>query len=384
MPRVPRHLVESAADGLKEPVLVIGDADAAAAAAPASPPYGSVVLVASDVAALRVLLDDLPDLGRARMVAVVVAEARAPLALRTRPTWPPLQDLDSRMEDGAAVTVAKFGSRLKVADVLDGIAYADGRPGHAGLIVSSDYDPDDKVPPDVVVGAAPVEESPVLGRAPAVVTDPGPAPLDETLFNPCGFRREWTRGVVDLDPSWTPTTGLVEALRDAQGVRVPPDADARLVAALAMSGIPLVEHGGEAVLDDPDLREQHSVRERRAALLEHSTFAWRRRLAERAGARVPAEPSVSVAPDVTGDLVLVLPTAEAPAPDLVTDLLLARRYSRADLVGAGPDPTEAYGAVVAGDPVLVDRSWCRRAGADLARLVEAVRAAGGTDYRTHG
>jgi hypothetical protein len=384
MPPVPRHLVEAAADGLKEPVLVVGDTDAAADEAPASPPYGSVVLAASDLSALRVLLDDLPDLGRARMVAVVVAEAQAPLALRVRPTWPPLQDLDARMEEGAAVTVAKFASRLDVADVLAGIAYADGRPGPAGLVVGTAYDPDDKVPPDVLLGTGAAAESPVLGRPPAAVTDPGPAPLDETLFNPCGFRREWTRGVVDLDPAWTPTPGLVASLRDAQGVRWRPDADPRVVAALAMSGIPLVEEGGEADLDDPERREQHSVRQRRAALLEHSTFAWRQRLAERAGVRVPAEPSVTVAPDLTGDLVLVLPTAEPPGPELVTDLLLARRYSRADLVGAGPDPTEAYGAVQPGDPVLVDRSWCRRAGADLARLVEAVRAAGGTDYRTHG
>lgn len=383
MPRVPRHLVEAAADGLKRPVLVVGDADAAADEAPASPPYGAVVLAASDLAALRVLLADLPDLGRARMVAVVVAEARGPLPLRTRPTWPALQDLDSRMEDGAAVTVAKFASRLDVADVFAGIAYADGRPGHAGLIVGRDYDPDDKVPPDVLIGAV-AEESPVLGRAPVAVTDPGPPPLDETLFNPCGFRREWSRGVVDLDPSWTATPGLVASLRDAQGVLLAPDADPRLVAALAMSGIPLVDRGAEADLDDPQRREEHSVRQRRAALLEHSTFAWRQRLAERTGVRVPAEPSVTVAPDLGGDLVLVLPTVEPPAPDLVTDLLLARRYSQADLVGAGPDPTEAYGAVVPGDPVLVDRSWCRRAGADLARLVEAVRAAGGTDYRTHG
>ena len=103
------------------------------------------------------------------------------------------------------MTVARFASRLDVADVLAGIAYAEGRPGHDGLVVARDYDPDDKVPPDVVVGAAAVEESPVLGRAPAVVTDPGPAPLDETLFNPRGFRREWSRGVVDLDPSWTAT-----------------------------------------------------------------------------------------------------------------------------------------------------------------------------------
>ena len=151
-----------------------------------------------------------------------MAEAASPLLLRIRPTWPTLLDLDARLEQGAGVTVVKFASRLDVADVLAGIAYADGRPGHDGLVVARDYDPDAKVPPDVVLGAGAVDESPVFGRPPAVVTDPGPAPLDETLFNPRGFRREWTRGVVELDPSWTPTPLLVDSLRDAQGVRVPP------------------------------------------------------------------------------------------------------------------------------------------------------------------
>ncbi len=369
MPTVPPSLVAAVVDGLKPPVLVL---DGTLPEVPQPPsPYGAVVLVASDLVALRDALGDLPELGRARMIAVVVAEAGAPLSLRTRPTWPALQDLDARLEDGAAVTVAKFASRLDVADVLAGIAYADGRPGHDGLVVARDYDPDDKVPPDVVIGARAVEESPVLGRRPAVVSDPGPAPLDESLFNPRGFRREWTRGVVDIDPAWTATPALVEALRDAQGVRVQPGADERVVAALTMSGVPVVAPGDGADLDDPDRREQHSLRQRRAALLEHSTLAWRQRLAERAGVTGPTFPSVTVAPDVSGDLVLVTPTDEPPAPDLVTDLLLARRYSGADLVSAG-------------DMVLVDRSVVRRVGTDPARLLEAVRAAGGTDYRAHG
>ena len=136
-----------------------------------------------------------------------------------------------------------------------------------------------------------------------------------------------------------------------------------------MSGVPLVEPGDEADLDDPGRREEHSVRQSRAALLEHSTLAWRQRLAERAGVTAPTFPSVTLGPDLTGDLVLLTPTDEPPAPDLVTDLLLARRYSGADLV-------------LAGDSVLVDRSWCRRVGTDPAQLIEAVRAAGGAEYRT--
>lgn len=390
---VPPSLVDRVTEGLKQPVLVLTDADVPGV--PPSPPFGAVVLAASDLSALRGMLDDLPALGRARMVGVVLAEAGAPVPLRVRPSWPALVDLDARTEGEGAVTVAKFAARVDVAEVLAGIAYAAGGGGHGGLVVGRAYDPDDKVPPDVLVGAAarpvpaspvresPVPESPVLGRAPAVVADPGPAPLDETLFNPCGFRREWSRGVVDLDPSWSATPGLVSRLRDAQGVRVAPGADRRVLAALTMSGVPLVEAGGEGVLDDADRREELSVRQRRDALREHSTYAWRARLAGRAGLRPPAEPTVTVAPDLSGDLVLALPDGQEPGPELVADLLLARRYSGADLVGAGTAPTERYGAVGAGDPVLVDRSWCRLVGTDPAALLAAVRATGGTDYRTH-
>jgi hypothetical protein len=287
--------------------------------------------------------------------------------------------------------VARFAARVDVVDVLTGIAQAEGHPGHDGLVVAREYAADDKVPPDVLV--APVGEepaaSPVLGRPPYVVApeDVG-TPIDETLFNPCGFRREWQRGVVDLDPAWTASPALVESLRDAQGIRVPADADERVVAALAMSGVPLVRADETpdalAALDDPERREEHSLRQRRAALGEHSTFAWRVRLAERTGVRGPAYPSVSVAPDLTGDLVLAMPTDDPPEPDLIEALVLARRYAGADLIGAGTGRTEAYAAVVAGDPVLVDRSWCRGVGTDPAGLLAAVRAAGGTDYRTHG
>ena len=232
------------------------------------------------------MLSDLPPLGRARMVAVVIADAAAPLPLRIDPRWPVLQDLDARLEEGAAVTVVRFTSKLDVAEVLARIAYADGGPAHGGLVVAGTYDPDEKVPPDVVTRDVPTPESPVLGRSPVVVADTGPEPLDETLFNPDGFRREWVRGIVDLDPSWWASPALIARLRDAQGVRVPPDADERLVAALAMSGVPLVATGEEAILDDPTTREERAMSESRAATLEHGTAAWRSRLAARAGVRV--------------------------------------------------------------------------------------------------
>jgi hypothetical protein len=275
-------LVARVRDGLKAPVLVL---EGATSSAP-PPPHGSVLLAVADLVALRAAVRDLPDLGRSRMIAVVVAESLAPLPLRVHPRWPALQDLDARVEDGSAVTVARFTSRVDVVEVLTGIAYAEGHSGHGGLVVARDYHPDDKVPPDVVTRDVPTPESPVLGRSPVVVTDPGPEPLDETLFDASGFRRDWSRGVVDLDPSWRATPDLVASLRDCQGVRVPAGADERVVAALAMSGVPLVAPGEEAELDDPVAREERSVRQRRDAFAEHSVTAWRQRLAARAGVRV--------------------------------------------------------------------------------------------------
>jgi len=481
-------LVERALDGLKRPALVLTDTDLVIDAEDVSvvslgtptpsPPFGSVLLAVADLPTLRAAVADLPGLGRARVIGVVVGASTGLLPLRIRPIWPALRVLDAGAEDGSAVTVARFAARVDVAEVLDGIAYADGLPGHGGVIVARDYDPDDKVPPDVLIGAAAAGESPVLGRAPVMVSDPGSAPLDETLFHPIGFRRDWTRGLVDLDPAWTATPGLVDSLRDAQGVRIAAGADERVVAALAMSGVPLVGSDDEIDLDDPLRREEHSVRQRRAALTEHSTVAWRQRLADRAGVRAAAYPSVSVllptrrpalldfalrqvakqratlpgaevelvlaghgfaadpaevrrvlgdlphtilglpadtvfgdvlraATDAAGgDVVLKMDDDDWYGPDVVTDLLLARRYSRAELVGMPAEmvylepirttvrrrgPSENYGDVVAGGTMMIDRSLLREIGGFAsvprhvdARLLDAVSAAGGGVYRAHG
>ena len=349
-------LVQRVVEGLKPPVAVITPGGSPPAA---SPPFGSVVVVVSDLVALRAAIADLPPLGRSRMVAVVVADAVAPLALRIDPRWPALQGLDARLEEGAAITVARFTSRIDVAEVLTGIAYADGAPGHGGLLVGRDYDPEDTVPVDIVTREGTFEESPVLGRAPVAIADPGPAPLDETLFNPIGFRRDWDRGIVDLDASWTATPGLIASLRDAQGVRIPPDADERVVAALAMSGVPLVAADEAPQLDDPVRREEYSVRQSRAALIEHSIFTWRQRLAQRAGVRISTYPSED-------DVVLVNGDNTSYAPHVVTDLLLAKRYSGADVVE------------MPGGPTMVERTLLREIGGP-----DDILAAGGSLYRTH-
>jgi hypothetical protein len=94
------------------------------------------------------------------------------------------------------------------------------------------------------------------------------------------------------------------------------------------------------------------------------------------------------------------------APDVVADLLLARSYSGAELVGMPDDVyylepsdetvrlgqrTEVYRQFVAGGTLMVDRGLLREVGGFRtvrrhvdAQLIAAVRAAGGATYRTHG
>ncbi len=310
------------------------------------------------------------------MIGCVVADHTAALTLRPHPSWPAVADLDARLEGRLASTRVDFAARLEVAPVLMSFAAVAAAPvvtGPGGLRVAGDvvppadptyaaaYDVDDERPADAVVTAdtTPLAESPVIGRAPALVTaEHAGAPLDEAVYNPIGFRRTWTRPMVDL-PAGTPLTpALVAGLRDAQGVRLPPDADPRLVAGLAMCGIPTEQ------LDDPDARERHSVRVRRAALLAHSTTAWRARLAERAGVRFDEHP---------GEV-----TVTTEVPDAVTDLLLARRYSGADLVvmpsaHAETDETECFVATPPPGDVVHARD----------RTPAEIVASGGLVYVTH-
>ena len=124
----------------------------------------------------------------------------------------------------------------------------------------------------------------------------------------------------------------------------------------------------------------------------------RRRLRRRAARR-----GVTAA---SGDVVLKMDDDDWYAPDVVADLLLARSYSGAELVGMPDDvyyleptdetvrlgqPSEVYRQFVAGGTLMVDRGLLREVGGFRtvrrhvdAELIAAVRAAGGATYRTHG
>jgi glycosyltransferase involved in cell wall biosynthesis len=107
-----------------------------------------------------------------------------------------------------------------------------------------------------------------------------------------------------------------------------------------------------------------------------------------------------------GDVLLKMDDDDWYGPDFVSDLLLARDYTGADVVGCPPelmfveplwvtvrrrDATEQYRPVVAGGTMMVSRDAFGAVGGFRdtrkyvdANLFRAVRAAGGTIYRSHG
>lgn len=375
----------------------------------------------ADLAALRAYAGSADE--RSAVVRVVVESASAALALVPRPEWPRLRSLRSRRAEGGVVVVARFARPVAVAEVVAEL----GRQA---------------VWPRAVAARA--------GR------------LDERVFNPIGFRPGWDRGVVPLPPGPL-TPALVAGLRDAQGVRVGPGADARTVAGLAMAGVPLIGPGyAEVDLDDPLAREEHSLELRRAALDEHGSIDWQRPVSVLLATRRPEQldfalaqvarqrgvasvqlvlaphgfavdpesvrsavgPRVDVrvvpadagtlfgdvlqaaAAAADGDVVLKMDDDDWYAPDVVADLLRARAYSGAELVGMPAEfhylaprdltvkrghPTELYARFVAGGTMMVDREVLREVGGFRpvrkyvdAQLLTAVTAAGGAIYRTHG
>jgi hypothetical protein len=107
-----------------------------------------------------------------------------------------------------------------------------------------------------------------------------------------------------------------------------------------------------------------------------------------------------------GDLVLKMDDDDWYGSDFVADLLLARAYSGAELVGAPAEQhylvpkdvtvrrghrAELYASFVAGGTILVDRGLLREVGSFRsvrkyvdAQLLHAVTRAGAAIYRTHG
>lgn len=392
-------------------------------------------------------------------------------------------------------------------------------------------DPERPVPPDVVLvgpdGPTPtLPVHPVTERSPVALAVRGPlAPaVDEAVLNPRGFGRGWRDDVADLrvvgpdrfevevpgqwrlvvDAVRGANEKAVKRLRRLEALRITWPADdltdtarlhARTVAGFAMAGVPMIaapgsvasavgrETVGDALADliatDVETahqlrREEHSIRLRRAALLQHSVGAWRERVAAAGDAYYRMLRPVSVllatkrphqldfalrqiAKQRGVDLELVLvahgwepdeasireqlgdipvQVAALPAdaqfgavlneavrrasaeilikiddddwygPHAVLDLLLARHYSGADMVGTTAeftyleqerttvrrnDLSERSARFVAGGSMMFDRGHLREWGGFRgvrryvdASLLDAALSAGATIYRGHG
>jgi hypothetical protein len=478
--------------------------------------YDRVLVAVADRADLRAVV--VPFAVRAPVVGVWIADLAASPGLAPRPEWPPLKAFRTQPVPGGYLVVARFEQPVRVANVVRELGRQSvwpAPPPVGGLFVDDGSGPvgelDDRdVPPDVLLDRPPTppDDHHVTGRAPVVLADlalSGPltlGPLDERVLNPCGFVADVDGPELALDSLLAgeppPTESLVASLRGCLGVRggvLDRTDSARLVAGLAMAGVPLSVSSvaapvaallGDAVsaalvapvdLDDPLAREEHSVVLRRAALGAFSTTAWRTALAGLSGARPPVPPTVSVVlatkrpemlgfalrqvarqrgadlqlvlaphgftPDLDdvrrtagpalaeslvvlpheesalfgevladavaaadGDLVLKMDDDDWYGPDFVTDLLLARSYSGADLVGTPSElhylvprdvtvrrghRAECYAHFVAGGTMLMERGLLREVGSFRAvrryvdaQLLASVITAGAAIYRSHG
>ncbi|GAA1456125.1 glycosyltransferase family 2 protein [Nocardiopsis exhalans] len=492
-----------------------------AAEHPCGDPFDHVLVVAATTADLRSavrLADGLPSAAN----VVIVVKASAPHFDPPFPTPPGLGQWQGllearvrRLPDQGWSCALSFTDPVEVALVLASVARAvvGGRRGPTEPLL------------DGTGGAATAPSWEVLGR-PGALTGNGTGPLaslsvaevpgvDERVVNPMGFTRVSKSGVgrlVSRDGRWVlaaggrtrwrvPDDGAVTdvdvaGLRDLRAVRVEwgrhsgPVAAVRVVAALAAAGVPLVSDrpplwarslGDELhdlltgtnreELKDAQLREEHSVRLRRAALRSHGSYAR--------GRGAFADPSVSVVlctrrPEMVGfalrqvarqrgvdvEVVLALHGFDTDAPgvaeavgayralgrelvvwrpdaDMVfgsvlngaigrasgflvakmddddwygpehlSDLVLARRYSGADLVGCATEyhylepldvtvrrfvPSERFARHVTGAGLMTDRSLLEEVGGfrplglgEDGALLEDARRVGGFIYRSHG
>lgn len=354
---------------------------------------------------------------RADEVAVHVTEATSALAVVPPLSWTGLRAVRSRPVESGWLTVLRFDAAVAVAEVVE----------------------------EVRRQAGPVAPLSPVG----FVTDAPLAPVDLAGLGPLSVR-------------------LVGSLRAVRGVRVAASDDPAVVAGLAQAGVPLVGSAPPGLppavaaaleatvdLDDALAREEHSVVLRRAALdaaydvalpAVSVVLATRRpemlahALAQVGRQRgvdlelvlaphgfdpgpvalpgvpltVLPQPADAVFGDVlqaaalaaSGEVVLKMDDDDWYGPDVVADLLRARAYSGAQLVGMPAEmhylteqdvtvrrghTSEHFASFVAGGTMMVDRSLLMEVGGFRpvrkyvdAQLLAAVAAAGASTYRTHG
>ncbi|GGO74057.1 glycosyltransferase [Nocardioides deserti] len=374
----------------------------------------------------------------ARTVEVLLDADPGPLGFVPRPEWPPLRRYRAHTTDDGWRVVVRLTAHVEVTEVLAELARHAVRPALEVTERRAPLTLDDRIYNAEGFRWA---DGPVVE---VTATRPSECLLVDASRDHAAIRV-------------TPATGpaAVAALAMA-GVPLVGEAPTGVDEALRA----LVTAGDDVDLADPRAREEHSVLLRRAALDAHGPVRRQpsvsvvlatkrpdmvdhalRQVAKQRGvdrlelvlaphgftpdeadvrlrSGVPTtvlpQPPGAVFGDVltvasraaSGELVLKMDDDDWYGPDFVADLLRARGWSGADVVGTPAEQhylapldttvtrghrTEAWTRFVAGGTILVSRDLLREVGwwrqvrryVD-AQLLAAVHAAGGTVYRTHG
>jgi hypothetical protein len=431
-----RTFLDQAPDGL----LVTGSSTEVAAGR-----YPRVLVAVADRGQLREVARSgvVPREARSATIAVWLDWATSALSFLPPPTprGPALSAIRSRSEGEGWLCVLRFDRPISVGRVLDDLAQQSVRPDH---VVTTDRLDVRVVNP---IGFDPVPTSPAVPLASLDLRRGVTEELVRALRPVAGVTVS-----ADVAEAADVVTALAAAGVPLMAVEAPAGLDAALAAALTTA----------VDLDDHLAREEHSIVLRRAALrttsavrrqppvsvllatkrpdmLEHAlTQVGRQRgvpdlelvlaphgfapdaghvralLGDDVALQVVPQPESLVFGDVLnaaaavaqGPVVLKMDDDDWYSPDFVADLLLARAYSAADLVGTADEfyyladrdltvqrrhPGEFYTQWVAGGTLMLDRSLLVEAGGFAAvskhvdrHLLDALLAGGAVIYRTHG
>ncbi|MDN4173233.1 hypothetical protein QWY28_09795 [Nocardioides sp. SOB77] len=371
----------------------------------------------------------------ARTVEVLLDADPGPLGFVPRPEWPPLRRYRAHATDRGWRVVVRLAGHVEVAAVLaelgryavrpvvevtqrrpgltldDRVLNAEGfGPADGPVVDVTAAEPSEQLVRDLRAHAAAhvtatTAPAVVAGLAMAGVPLVGEAPagLDRTL-------REQVAAAVDLaDPRAREEHSVLlrRAALDAHGpVRRQPSVSV----VLATKRPEMLDHALRQVA------KQRGVDRLELVLAPHGFDSDPVGVQQRAGVptTVLPQPPDAVFGDVltaasraaAGELVLKMDDDDWYGPDFVADLLRARGWSGADVVGTPAEQhylapltttvtrghrAEAWTRFVAGGTILLPRDLLREVGwwrqvrrfVD-AQLLVAVHAAGGTVYRTHG
>lgn len=434
---------------------------------PAPGRHPRVELVVADRAALRALR--LPHGIRTTTVVVRLDDADRVLGLSPRPEWAALVSLSARVEDGGCTCELVFAAPVPVHAVVAELGRQSVWPDRVGgrgiVLVGEELR---KVPADLDPAAYPALPGPLDERVlnptgfradadgPVVDLPPGApaaASFVDSLRGARGVRVDASsdpRTVAALAMAGVPLIGEPPASLGpavADGIRAPVD----LADPLAREEHSVVlrraahstysTHAWRGRLGElSGVRVHHQpavsvvLATRRPEMLQHALAQVARQrgvdslelvlaphgfvpdLPPTPGVAVTVVPAAgdAVFGDVLnaavaaagGDVVLKMDDDDWYGPDFVLDLLLARAWSGAELVGTPDDwhyleprdttirlgtPVETPTGFVAGGSMLLDIGLLRELGgfasvprAVDAHLIGAVRRAGGAIYRTHG